>query len=81
MEERERRDMEREDRLDQQIAQAIGEGWRLESRSRYTAMMVKGERPNHVLHLILSLVTLGLWIPVWIILAIVHREQRQSLAV
>jgi hypothetical protein len=29
-------------------------------------------RTNHVLHLLLSLVTFGLWIPVWIIIAIAH---------
>ena len=27
--------------------------------------------PNHVLHLLLSLFTLGLWVPIWILLAIV----------
>lgn len=24
--------------------------------------------PNHVLHLLLSLVTMGLWLPVWIVI-------------
>jgi hypothetical protein len=27
------------------------------------------ERPNHILHLILTIVTLGLWAVVWIIIA------------
>lgn len=26
-------------------------------------------RPNHVLHLLLSVITCGLWIPVWLIIA------------
>lgn len=27
---------------------------------------IVNKRPNHILHLLLSLVTFGLWIPVWI---------------
>lgn len=27
---------------------------------------IVNKRPNHILHLLLSLVTCGLWIPVWI---------------
>jgi len=27
--------------------------------------------PNHVLHLLLSLISFGLWIPVWILITIV----------
>ena len=33
-------------------------------------VMVRRKGTNHVLHLLLSLVTLGLWIPVWILLSI-----------
>lgn len=28
---------------------------------------------NHVLHLLLTIVTAGLWLPVWIILIVTHR--------
>jgi len=72
-------DEELEAELDRQIASAISKGWRLESRSRYTAVVVYGHRPNHVLHLLLSVFTLGLWIPVWILLAITNRVQREVL--
>lgn len=27
---------------------------------------IVNKRPNHILHLLLSVITLGLWIPVWI---------------
>lgn len=30
------------------------------------------KKTNHLLHLILTLVTVGLWLPVWIIVAIVN---------
>lgn len=32
-------------------------------------MQGNGKRVNHVLHLVLTLLTAGLWLPVWIILA------------
>lgn len=33
-------------------------------------LLSKKKKTSHVLHLILSLVTVGLWIPVWIIVCI-----------
>jgi hypothetical protein len=57
------------------------QGWRVESQSQFGATLVHGRRVNHVLHLILSLVTVGLWVPVWIVLAIVGGEKRQSVFV
>ena len=32
----------------------------------------KPKRTNHILHLLLSIVTAGLWLPIWIIVAIVN---------
>jgi len=26
--------------------------------------------PNHILHLLLSIITVGLWVPIWIVIAI-----------
>ena len=34
--------------------------WRVESQTDYNAILVKGKPVNHVLHLILSIVTFGL---------------------
>lgn len=33
-------------------------------------VMAQGTKPNHVLHLILTLVTLGFWFPIWVIITI-----------
>lgn len=33
-------------------------------------VMAQGRTPNHILHLLLSLVTFGAWIVVWIILTL-----------
>lgn len=54
---------------------------RIESQTDYQAVVVTGKPTNHILHLLLSIFTLGLWIPVWIILAIVGGEKRRIIAV
>ena len=33
-------------------------------------VMATGTSPNHLLHFILSLFTLGFWIPVWILVSV-----------
>lgn len=42
---------------------------------------MNGKRPNHVLHLILTLVTFGFWVIVWIILAVTLHESRHIISV
>ncbi len=36
------------------------------------------KKTNHVLHVILSVLTLGLWIPVWIGVAIVNSMRKEK---
>jgi hypothetical protein len=45
-------------------------------REALIATLKDKHRTNHVLHLIISIVTVGLWIPVWIIVAISNRIER-----
>jgi hypothetical protein len=56
----------RRDTLTSFISKQTNKGWRVQSRSDYEAQLIKGKPTNHLLHLILSIVTLGFWIPVWI---------------
>lgn len=72
---------ERSERLAQLISQYAREGWRVESQSATQAQLVKGKPTNHVLHLLLSLVTLGIWIPVWICVAIFGGEKHKLVTV
>lgn len=65
--------------LDGQVDQYVRWGWRVESRSPTQAVVVKGRRTNHLLHLILTLVTLGVWAIVWILIAIFGGEKRKVL--
>lgn len=74
------------DRRKAALAQAISQdvassGWRVESQSDYQAILVKGKQTAHVLHLILTVVTVGLWAVVWIIRGIVNRRQTLILTV
>jgi hypothetical protein len=66
----------RRQRLEQRIQQYLTQGYRIEVRTEYSASMVKGKRINHLLHLVLTLVTFGFWVVVWILLAIFGGEKR-----
>jgi hypothetical protein len=69
----------------QALADAIGrqarDGWHVESQSDLQATLVKGKPTNHVLHVILCIVTFGLWIPVWILTVIFAGEKHELLTV
>jgi len=56
------------------------EGFRVESQSDYQAVLVKGHRVNHLLHAILSILTL-VWFAVWITLALTGGEKREIASV
>jgi hypothetical protein len=72
---------ERKELLARTVTGQLASGARIESQSDYNAVVVRGKPVNHVLHLIISLVTLSFWIPVWIILAIVGGEKRSMVTV
>jgi len=42
---------------------------------------VRGKPVNHLLHLILTIVTVGLWGIVWIIVALTGGERRMQIAI
>ena len=65
--------------LDAQIASFTGQGYRIESNTGGLVTMVSGKKTNHILHLLLSVVTLGLWLPVWLIVAAFGGERRVML--
>lgn len=72
---------QRKELLARAVANQVRQGWRIESQSDYQAVLVKGERINHVLHLILTILTAGLWGIVWIILAVMGGEKRMVIDV
>lgn len=44
--------------------------------SRQRVVIVQ-DRPNHVLHLLLSIITFGGWIPVWFLISAVSAIRRK----
>ena len=67
--------------LAQAVAREVAGGARVESNSDYLAVLVYGKPVNHVLHLILTLVTFLLWAIVWIWVAVAGGEKRVILSV
>ncbi len=74
-------DTERRTALDARVARELSDGGTLESQSGFTAVVVKGRRVNHVLHAILSLLTAGIWLIVWLLLVLTNKRQRVVLLV
>ena len=51
------------------------------SQDGLSAQLESGKHVNHILHLILSFITLGIWVPMWILLSIFGRQKHQHLEV
>jgi hypothetical protein len=72
---------QRKEALATAVASSVRQGWGVQSQTDYQAVLVKGSKPNHVLHLILTLVTFGLWAIVWIALAFIGGEKHRVIQV
>jgi len=68
---------ERKEALARIISAQVVEGARVESQSDYQAVLVRGYRLNNTMHLILTIVTFGLWSIVWLLLALFGGEKRR----
>jgi len=59
------------------VEEWVAAGYRVESTPvPGTVVMVKGKNPNHVLHLLLSVITAGLWLAVWFVVAVTVKPNR-----
>ncbi|MEV5750831.1 helix-hairpin-helix domain-containing protein [Actinoallomurus sp. NPDC052308] len=56
-------------------------GWRVQAQSDTQAVMSSGGQVNHVVHLLITIFLCGLWLPVWIILALTGNEKRLTITV
>ena len=72
---------ERKELLARLVTAQVADGARVESQSDYQAVLVRGHRLNNTLHLILTIVTAGLWGIVWLLLAIFTGEKRSVASV
>jgi hypothetical protein len=68
--------------MDEAVNDLARHGWRVESRSEFQAVFARGHRPNHILHLLLTILTAGLWgLFVWLPLSIFGGEKRRMVSV
>ena len=64
------------------IALAGGaQGRRVESQSDFQAVLIHGHRPNHLLHFVIGLFTIGIWWLVWLVMSVVGGEKREMVTV
>lgn len=71
---------ERKSRLALAVRQEVAAGGRVESQTDYTAIIRHGKPVNHILHLILTIVTAGLWLIPWIVISIVSASGRKAVS-
>lgn len=72
---------ERRDVLAATTARWVRAGGRVETSTDFQTVIVYGRRPNHLLHLFLTIFTIGLWAPVWLFLGLFGGERRKTLTV
>lgn len=74
-------DDERKAILANAVAGQVRGGWSVQSQTDFQAVLVKGHRPNHLLHLILTILTLGLWLIVWVAVTLAGGEKHRVVSV
>lgn len=52
-------------------------GWRVELESETHLHLINGRRVNHILHLLLTIVTAGVWGIVWLLIVLNGGETRR----
>ena len=62
------------------VSALLRQGWRVEHETGQDLVLVRGRRVNHILHLLLCVLTVGLWAIIWILLAITGGEKRKVIA-
>ena len=72
---------ERSQTLQKHVIQEVANGWKLEVETEFEAVLSSGKRVNHILHLLLTLLTLGFWIIPWVIMTAGSGEKRETISV
>ena len=67
--------------LAQAMQAEVVTGGRVESQQDFQAVLIHGKPVNHILHLIVSLFTCGLWVFGWLALVIVGGEKRVMIVI
>lgn len=70
---------QRKAKLATAIQNEVVKGGRVETQGDYNAVIRYDKSVNHVLHLILTLITLGVWSFVWLALVIIAAVARKTI--
>ena len=66
-------------KLKQTVASYVAQGYVVEAETDYYVIVTKGRQTNHVLHCLLTILTIPLlcfWLIVWIAVTVAHRKTR-----
>ena len=74
-------DNEKANKLANAVANEVASGWRVESQTSVQAILVKGKEINHILQIILSVITLGFWLLVYVPLWAINRRRTKIVRV
>lgn len=74
-------DETREKMLGEEVALRVRQGRRIESLQPLQAILVRGRPVSHLFHLVASVLTMGLWLPIWGLVAISGGERREMVTV
>jgi hypothetical protein len=69
---------ERKKLLERFAITEVARGWRLISQSDEIVVLEYGKRPNHILHFLLCIPTLGFWIIIWLLLSFSMNIKRKT---
>lgn len=72
---------ERRHLLSRQLAVMEEEGKRIAFHGDYQAIVADGTPVNHILHLMLSFFTVGLWAIIWMVDISFHKESKELVRV
>ena len=71
----------RKEILSRQIGEYAARGRRVETQNDFQAVLVHGQRVNHLLHLFIAVFTCGLWGVIWLLLVLTGGEKRELVRV
>jgi len=72
---------ERKAALARAVATEVRAGWHIQSQTDFQAVLVKGKRTSHGVHLFASIFTATLWVPVWIFMIFKNRDKHRVIDV
>jgi DNA uptake protein ComE-like DNA-binding protein len=63
------------------VMRQVALGWRIQAQTDGHAVLAGGGAVNHPVHFLATVLTCGLWLPVWVILGVTGAEKRMSITV